>query len=129
MRSRVLSEEITLGEYFPRPSAFRAAPSPGASLRQALQGLFGKHKADNRKKPPRKTQGDRSSSIRITLPPPVQDRASTAPPPREEGEDRKSDVTARPKPLPPPKPIEPAKPLEAKRDPTPVPAPPSSEEE
>ncbi len=101
----------------------------GASLRQALQGLFGKHKVkDNRKKTGKRgPTSERTGSTRITLPPP--ERTSVIPPPRDEEdrEDRKSDATARPKPLPPAKPIEPAKPIDTPRPSSVPPEPPPKE--
>jgi uncharacterized protein (TIGR00159 family) len=101
----------------------------GASLRQALQGLFGKHKVE-RQKAKRTTSADRSSSLRITLPP-TSDRASQTPP-REREDESSADVTARPKPLPPAKPMDQAKPIEAKPistpKPTPVTPPPNKDE-
>ena len=91
----------------------------GASLRQALLGLFGQ----GAKKGAAKKGEINRAPARVTVPPPEVDaaprssaapqRGSVPPPPRgADDDDRKSDVTARPKPLPPAKPIEPARPIE-----------------
>jgi uncharacterized protein (TIGR00159 family) len=90
----------------------------GASLRQALQGLFGKHKAkENRKKAAKRgPSSDRTGSQRITLTPPERPSQMPPPPPKkiddDDEEERKSDASPRPKPLPPAKPIEQAKPID-----------------
>jgi uncharacterized protein (TIGR00159 family) len=103
----------------------------GASLRQALQGLFGKHKIKDRKKQPQKRgpSSDRTGSHRISMPTPERTSAVPVPPKEKEKEDeeeRKSEPHARPKPLPPAKPIEQAKAIDTQRASV-VPSPPPSE--
>jgi uncharacterized protein (TIGR00159 family) len=117
----------------------------GASLRQALLGLFGQ-RARNKKKPGAKRTTTGTGSIRLSAPPPSgppstdrtdrerdRERISTIPggivlPPPE---DRREDsVQTRLESIPPPKPMAPAKPIET---PTPgtavVPTPPRGRDE
>ena len=91
----------------------------GASLRQALLGLFGQR---NRKKKAHATKKDRggTGSYRITIPPPTPgtERASVAPPPPAMEFEEDSEVGPRPEPAPP-RPLTQAKPIET---PKPIPA-------
>lgn len=109
----------------------------GASLRQALLGLFGQRAKKNKKdRAPASRKGMQTGSFRITLPPPapgtrmetppvdfvpkappVPSRMSSVPPPpraRDEEGSRTSDMA-------PPRPMAPAKPIEQAKIPTPEP--------
>jgi uncharacterized protein (TIGR00159 family) len=92
----------------------------GASLRQALLGLFGQRNRKKKAHGPAKKDRGGTGSYRITIPPPTPgtERASVMPPPPAMEFEEDSEVGPRPEPAPP-RPLAQAKPIET---PKPIPA-------
>jgi uncharacterized protein (TIGR00159 family) len=92
----------------------------GASLRQALHGLFGQRNRKKKAHANAKKYRGGTGSYRITIPPPTPgtERASVAPPPPPMEFEEDSEVGPRPEPAPP-RPLTQAKPIET---PKPIPA-------